>query len=367
MRNIYIWQQKDWPQFRWDDARIFKKLTEVRYVQGRLTGTMCMLGMDMQSRAMLDTLTTDIVKSSEIEGELLNDATVRSSVARHLGIELEGLPESDRSVEGIVQITIDAARKYTEPLTFERLWNWHAALFPTGRSGMYSITVGNWRQGEEPMQVVSGAMGKEKVHYQAPGSSDVPAQMERFIAWANREQPMDMILKAAIAHLWFVSIHPFDDGNGRLARVITDLFLARSDRMPHRYYSMSAQIRKIRGSYYETLEYTQKYGMDITPWLSWFLDCLHEALLDAENTVKKVREKALFWERHREVAMNPRQTQMVNLLWDGFEGKLTSSKWGKITKCSADTALRDIQDLIGKGVFRKSAESGRSTNYELNL
>ena len=327
---------------------------------------MSMLGFDLQNNAILDTLTADITKSSEIEGEILNSDQVRSSVARHLGIETEGLPEADHYVDGVVQLMIDATQNYAQPLTNERLFNWHAALFPTGRSGAYKITVADWRQGSDPMQVISGAMGKEKIHYQAPDSDNVPYQMKLFLDWVNDEQRIDPVLKAAIAHLWFVTIHPFDDGNGRIARTIMDLFLARADEMPHRFYSMSAEIRKQRKEYYEILEKTQKGKLDITNWLEWFLDCLNTALLDTEKTISTILQKAAFWDKHR-VPMNERQIKMVNLLWDGFNGKLTSSKWGKITKCSADTALRDIQDLIGKGVLRKTNERGRSTNYELSL
>lgn len=366
MQAIYIWQQNDWPNFTWDDTRLSYKLGKVRALQGRIVGKMSALGFDLRTNAMLDTLTAEITKSSEIEGEILNSDQVRSSVARHLGIETEGLPEADRYVEGVVQLMMDATQSYMQPLTEERLFNWHAALFPTGRSGAYKITVADWRQGGEPMQVISGAMGKEKVHYQAPGSDDIPLQMEMFLAWANDIQRIDPVLKAAMAHLWFITIHPFDDGNGRIARTITELFLARADEMPHRYYSMSAEIRKQRNAYYEALEKAQKGGLDITDWMEWFLDCLETALHDAEKTISTVLHKAAFWDKHR-VPMNDRQIRMVNLLWDGFNGKLTSSKWGKISKCSPDTALRDIQDLIAKGVLRKTDEGGRSTNYELAL
>lgn len=365
MKALYIWQQKEWPQFTWSDAKLSYKLNRVRYLQGKLIGRMSGLGFDLKKNAMLDALTADITKSSEIEGEILDSEQVRSSIARHLGIETEGLPEADRYVEGVVQLMMDATQNYTQPLTDERLFNWHAALFPTGRSGAYKITVANWRQGTEPMQVISGAMGKEKVHYQAPDSADVPRLMKHFLDWANGNQRIDPVLKAAIAHLWCVTIHPFDDGNGRIARTITDLFLARADEMPHRFYSMSAGIRKQRKSYYEILEKTQKGGLDITDWLEWFLDCLEAILLDTENSIRTVLRKAAFWDTHRFVPMNERQVKMINLLWDGFDGKLTSSKWGKITKCSADTALRDIQDLITKGILRKTNEGGRSTHYEL--
>ena len=365
MKTIYIWQQKTWPDFTWNDAKLSYKLGRVRNLQGKLVGKMSALGFDLKNSAMLDALTADITKSSEIEGEILNLDQVRSSVARHLGIDIEGLPEADRYVDGIVQVMIDATQNYMQPLTDERLFNWHAALFPTGRSGVYKITVADWRQGSEPMQVISGAMGKEKIHYQASDSDSVPYQMKLFLDWANDNQKIDPVLKAAIAHLWFVTIHPFDDGNGRISRTIADLFLARADEMPHRFYSMSAEIRKQRKDYYKILEKIQTGDLDITGWLEWALDCLEAALLDTKKSISTVLQKAAFRDKHRLVSMNERQIKMVNLLLDGFDGKLTSSKWGKITKCSSDTALRDIQDLIAKDVLRKTDEGGRSTNYEL--
>lgn len=367
MTAIYIWQQNDWPNFMWDDAKLSYKLGRVRSLQGRLVGKMSALGFDLKNSAMLDTLTADITKSSEIEGEILNAEQVRSSVARHLGIEIEGLPEADRYVDGVVQVMIDATQNFMTPLTEERLFNWHAALFPTGRSGAYKITVADWRQGSEPMQVISGAMGKEKIHYEAPHSDNVPYMMKQFLDWTNDDRKIDPVLKAAIAHLWFVTIHPFDDGNGRISRTITDLLLARADEMPHRFYSMSAEIRKQRKAYYDILEKTQKGSINITAWLEWFLDCLEAALLSTEQSIEIVLQKAAFWDKHRLTAMNERQIKVLNLLWDGFDGKLTSSKWSKITKCSPDTALRDIQDLITKNVLRKTNEGGRSTNYELNI
>lgn len=367
MTAIYIWQQNDWPNFMWDDAKLSYKLGRVRSLQGRLVGKMSALGFDLKNSAMLDTLTADITKSSEIEGEILNAEQVRSSVARHLGIEIEGLPEADRYVDGVVQVMIDATQNFMTPLTEERLFNWHAALFPTGRSGAYKITAPDWRQGSEPMQVISGAMGKEKIHYEAPHSDNVPYMMKQFLDWTNDNRKIDPVLKAAIAHLWFVTIHPFDDGNGRISRTITDLLLARADEMPHRFYSMSAEIRKQRKAYYDILEKTQKGSINITAWLEWFLDCLEAALLSTEQSIEIVLQKAAFWDKYRLTAMNERQIKVLNLLWDGFDGKLTSSKWSKITKCSPDTALRDIQDLITKNVLRKTNEGGRSTNYELNI
>ncbi len=365
MRAIYIWQQPDWAEFRWDNDTLMTLLAEVRNLEGRVMGLMEGAGFCVQNAASLNVMVEDVLRSSEIEGELLNADRVRSSIARHLGIETEGLPEPDHYTEGVVQVMLDAVRNSDHPLTHERLFNWHAALFPTGRSGMHPITVAAYRVGEEPMQVVSGAMGREKVHYEAPASGDVPAMMDKFIAWVNDKQEIDPILKAAIAHLWFVAIHPFDDGNGRITRTITDMLLAKADGMPHRFYSMSAEILRERKGYYEALEKTTTGTMDITLWIEWFLQTLRNAIMRSEATVKRVVAKASFWQQHREVAMNERQVKVVNKLWDGFDGKLTTSKWAKIAKTSQATALRDITDLVEKGVLKVASEGGRSTNYLL--
>ena len=365
MRPLYIWQQSTWAEFTWDNERLITLLSEVRNLEGRVLGLMSGLGFSIQNTTSLDVMVEDVLRSSEIEGELLNADRVRSSIARHLGIKTEGLPEPDHYTEGVVQVMLDAVRNNDESLTHERLFNWHAALFPTGRSGMYPITVAAYRVGTEPMQVVSGAMGREKVHYEAPASEDVPAMMNKFLTWINGKQDLDPILKAAIAHLWFVAIHPFDDGNGRLTRTITDMLLAKADGMPHRFYSMSAEILRERKGYYAALEKTTTGTMDITLWLEWFLQTLRSAILRAETTVQRVVKKSLFWQQHREVSMNERQVKVVNMLWDGFEGKLTTSKWAKITKTSQATALRDITDLVDKGVLAVANEGGRSTNYLL--
>lgn len=366
MRKTYIWQQDEWPHFTWDNAVLSYKLGKVRALQGKLVGKMSLLGFDLKNEAILNALTSDVIKSSEIEGELLDNDQVRSSIAHHLGMDVSGLPESDRYVDGVVEVMLDATENFMQPLTEERLFGWHSALFPTGRSGMYKITVGGWRQDEGgPMQVISGAMGKEKVHYEAPDSKLIPNEMSKFLEWINTDHQIDPVLKAGVAHLWFVTIHPFDDGNGRTARTIADMFLARADEIPHRFYSMSAEIRRQRKQYYEILEKTQKGGLDITLWLQWFFDCLEAALLETEKSLSRVLGKANFWEEHRLVSMNNRQVKMINMLWDGFDGKLNSSKWAKVTKCSSDTALRDIQDLINKGILQKSDEGGRSTSYEL--
>lgn len=324
------------------------------------------LGFDVQNKASLDVMTEDVLRSSEIEGVILNSDKVRSSIARHLGLDTAGWPQPDHYTEGIVQVMMDAVRLHDKPLTHERLFNWHSAIFPTGRSGMYPITVGAYRRGEEPMQVVSGAIGKERVHYEAPPSEEVPAMMDDLVAWINEERQTDPVLKAAVAHLWFVAIHPFDDGNGRLARTLTDMLLAKADGRPLRFYSMSAEILREKKSYYDALEKTTTGTTDITFWIEWFLCTMRVAISRSEATVARVVRKNLFWQRNKEVAINERQAKVINMLWDGFEGKLTSSKWAKITKTSQATALRDITDLMEKGILTTAPDGGRSTNYLLN-
>ena len=364
--KIYIHEQNDWPNFAWDDPRVILKLGEARNLQGRLIGKMETLGFDLQNEAVLNTLTLDIVKSSEIEGEYLEAQQVRSSIARRLGIDIAGSIDVERHIEGIVEMMLDATQGYASSLTAERLFDWHAALFPTGRSGAYKITVADWRKDTGgPMQVISGSMGKEKVHYEALRSELVATEMAKFINWFEYNNQLDSVLKAAIAHLWFVTIHPFDDGNGRITRAITDMLLARSDKSVQRFYSMSAQIRIERKEYYAILEKTQKGDLNITEWILWFLNCLINAINSTEEILCKVLNKASFWKLHSITILNERQQQMINKMLDGFDGKLTSSKWGKINKCSQDTALRDIQDLIKKNILQKEASGGRSTNYEL--
>jgi len=367
MRHIYIHQLKSWANFHWDHEKVAGQLAEARHRQGRLLGRMEGLGFGLQYEASLETLTLDVLKSSEIEGEILDHDQVRSSIARRLGMDVAGIVPFDRNVEGIVEMMLDATQHYKKPLTNERLFNWHAALFPTGRSGMHKIVVGGWRNNSknDPMQVVSGAMGKEKVHYQAPDAEVLPDEMNAFIKWFNSENAIDSVIKAAIAHLWFVTIHPFDDGNGRIARAITDMQLARSDGNNQRFYSMSAQIRKERNAYYDMLESTQKGSLDITAWLQWFLGCLERALLCTDETLAVVMKKAKFWEKYKTSSFNERQKMMLNKLLDDFEGKLNSSKWAKIAKCSADTAVRDINDLLQKNILAKQAAGGRSTSYAL--
>jgi Fic family protein len=365
--KVYIHQLPDWPNFIWrlDDFIIL--LSEARNLQGRLLGRMESLGFDLRNEAALETLTLDVLKSTEIEGEFLNPDQVRSSIARKLGMEIAGSVDSDRNVDGIVEMMLDATQNCFELLSVERLFDWHAALFPTGRSGMYKITVGEWRTDSTgPMQVVSGALGKEKVHFQAPDSSLLESEMAKFLKWFNTDNELDLVLKAAIAHLWFVTIHPYDDGNGRITRALTDMLLARSDNSTQRFYSMSAQIRIERKQYYEMLEKSQKKAnLDITEWIRWFLNCLINALKSTDTILNRTLYKSDFWNRHAKTDLNERQVKLLNKMLDGFEGKLTSSKWAKIAKCSKDTAIRDINDLINKDILKKEDAGGRSTNYEL--
>lgn len=363
----YIHELPDWPSFRWSQADLAEQLAAVRHRQGRLVGRMESLGFNLRSEATLRTLTEDVVKSSEIEGEKLDRDQVRSSLAKRLGIDIGALTRVDRHTEGVVEMILDATETYKEPLTVERLFGWHAALFPTGYSGLSRITVAGWRTGASgPMQVVSGPYGREHVHYEAPAASRLEKDMAAFLDWFNDTAgKIDPVLKAAIAHLWFVTIHPFDDGNGRIARAIADQQLARSENCPQRFYSMSAQIRQERSAYYDVLEATQKGSLDITEWLRWFLGCLDRAFAGAEVILASVFRKAKFWELNGGKTLNDRQKSMLNRLLDGFEGKLTSSKWATITKCSQDTASRDIADLVARNILAKDAAGGRSTSYSL--
>lgn len=362
----YIHELKDWPTFRWDARALADGLANVRHRQGRLVGRMEALGFRLREEATLASLTEDVVKTSEIEGETLNREQVRSSIARRLGVDIGALAPADRFVDGVVEMMLDATQRYQAPLDEERLLGWHSSLFPTGRSGLHKIKVGAWRtDAAGPMQVVSGAMGRERVHYQAPDAKRLKGEMRQFLKWFNANGEADLVLKAGVAHLWFVTIHPFEDGNGRIARAVADLLLARSEKSRERFYSMSSQIRTERNSYYAILESTQKGDLDITPWLSWFLGCLGRAIDGAETMLSAVLDKARFWERHNRQPFNERQRVMLNRLLDGFDGKLTSSKWAKLAKCSQDTASRDIDDLITRGVLLKDAAGGRSTSYSL--
>lgn len=363
---MYIHERDDWPNFRWDRERLTALLASVRHRQGRLIGRMEALGFELRAEAVLQTLTEDVVKSSEIEGEVLDREQVRSSIARRLGMDIGALAPPDRNVEGVVEMVLDAVRNYSDPLTDERLFAWHASLFPAGRSGMTKITVGAFRTDRSgPMQVVSGPIGRERVHYQAPNALRLEREMNAFFDWFNRDDDDDSVLKAAVAHLWFVTIHPFDDGNGRIARAIADLLLARSEQSAQRFYSMSARIRKERSAYYDILEGTQKGSLDITGWIEWFFGCLDRAFDDTETVLSSVLLKARFWEIHAGGPFNDRQRTLLNKLLDGFTGNLTSSKWAKIAKCSQDTALRDINDLVNRGILMKTPSGGRSTGYAL--
>jgi len=364
--KLYIHQKDNWPNFIWKSDELVNLLSEARNLQGRLIGRMESLGFDLRNEALLDTLTLDVLKSAEIEGELLNPEQVRSSIAQRLGMEYAGSVVYDRNVDGMVEMMIDATKNCFKPLTADRLFDWHAALFPMGRSGIFKITVADWRKDTTgPMQVVSGAVGKEKVHFQAPDANLIEKEMTNFLNWFNGNDKTDLVIKAAVAHLWFVTIHPFQDGNGRMTRALTDMLLAQSDKSNQRFYSMSAQIRIERKQYYEILEKTQKGDLDITDWIKWFLSCLINALKATEKILTRVLLKADFWNSHSKTIINERQKKVLNKLLDEFEGKLTSMKWAKIAKCSKDTAIRDINDLIEKDVLQKEAAGGRSTNYEL--
>lgn len=364
-KNIYIWQNIDWSNFKLNETQVSSLLNTVQERQARLLGMLSALGFDLQKQTALESMTEDVVRSSEIEGELLNRDSVRSSIARHLGVNLPSAGNSDHYTEGIVQVAVDAVKNCNVPLDKERLCNWHAALFPTGRSGMYRITVADWRQGDEPMLVVSGAFGKEWVHYEAPPSSIVPQEMDRFLQWFNGDRPSNQLLKAAVAHLWFVAVHPFDDGNGRLTRTLTDMLIARGTGM--QCYSVSAEILKNRKEYYAILERTTCGNTDITEWLLWFLHRIESAIITSEQSLKGVLRKIEFWNRHADTEFNERQRKVINRLYDGFEGPLTSSKWAKICHCSPDTALRDITSLIEKGVLVKAPSGGRNTHYTLSI
>jgi Fic family protein len=359
----YIHGYADWTDFTWDELKILPLLIEVRRLQGNLIGKMEMIGFVLRQEAVLDTFTNDILKSSEIEGEILNPDQVRSSIAKRLGMEIGGMVPSNKNVDGIVEIMIDATKNSQKELTQKRLFDWHAALFPTGRSGMHTINVAKWRNTE--MQVLSGAMGKERVHFEAVKSDNIPVEMNKFLIWFNNYLSIDPVLKAGIAHLWFLTIHPFDDGNGRIGRTIMDMQLAKADGINQRFYSLSAQIQKQRKGYYEILEKTQKGSKEITEWLIWYLNCLKLAIENTEISLEKIMAKAHFWYKHQQAKLNGRQILMLNKLMDSFEGKLTNSKWAKMSKCSSDTALRDIQNLELSGILQKELAGGRSTNYLL--
>jgi len=365
---MFLWDRPEWPSLTWNESRLSKLLLATSRQQGRLLGRMEALGFELRDDAHLHTLTEDVVKSSEIEGEKLEREQVRSSIARHLGLDAGGLVPSDRNVDGVVELMLDATGGYDKPLTEQRLFAWHASLFPAGRSGMRKIIVGNWRDDRDgPMQVISGAVGREKVHYEAPPAARVPQEMAAFLDWFERPGDIDPLLKAGLAHLWFVTIHPFDDGNGRIARAIADMALSRSESSRRRFYSMSAQIRRERDEYYATLEATQKGETDVTRWQTWFLNCLLRAIEGAEETLGSVLLKARFWERFAKEPLNARQIAVLDKLLQGLEGKLTTSKWAKLAKCSQDTAHRDILDLVERGALKRDPGGGRSTSYSFSV
>jgi Fic family protein len=368
-QSRHVHELPDWPNFGWDQQSLASVLATVRHQQGRLIGRMEGLDFPLQQEAVLQTLTEDVVKSSEIEGERLDQSQVRSSLARRLGMNVGGVDVVDREVEGVVEMMLDATCNYDQALTAERLSGWHASLFPTGRSGMRKLRIGTWRDDNTgPMQVVSGPIGRERVHFEAPAAGRLEREIRAFLHWINEDgggTGVDDVLRAGLAHLWFVTIHPFDDGNGRIARTIADMVLARSERSAQRFYSMSAQIRHERNDYYEILERTQKGTLDVTPWMEWFLGCLGRAIDGAQTTLASVLKKARFWQTERDVPINGRQRLVLNRVLDGFEGKLTTSKWVTIAKCSSDTALRDIVDLVERGVLIRNPGAGRNTSYSL--
>ena len=362
----YIHEHPDWPRFRWRNEDTLQLLAAVRHNQGRLMGQMESLGFEFRQEALVRTLTQDVVKTSEIEGERLDEKPVRSSIARRLGMDVAGLNEPDLQVEGVVEMMIDATGNYDQALTSNKIFSWQAALFPSSRSGMRRIRVGSWRDDASgPMQVVSGPVGRERVHFQAPAANRIEAEMQLFLGWFNAPSRTAEVLKAALSHLWFVTIHPLDDGNGRVARAVADMLLARSERTSQRFYSMSGQILQERSDYYEVLERTQKGTLDVTIWMQWFLRCLDRAIAGAQEALGAVLEKARFWDSVRDVSFNARQRKMLNRLLDGFQGKLTTSKWAKICKTSDDSALRDITELLELGILVRSAAGGRSTSYTL--
>lgn len=364
----YIWQLPNWPDWRYDLASLAEPLARVHHAQGHLLGRMAHIGLGLRDQATLKTMTEDVLKTSEIEGEKLNPDSVRSSIARRLGIDIGALAPVDHFVDGVVEMTLDAAEHYAVPLTADRLFGWHNALFPNKYSGLSSIVVGAWRTDVGgPMQVVSGPVGRQRVHYEAPPASRLETETARFFDWFNASGADDPVLKAGLAHLWLVTLHPFDDGNGRIARAVSDMALARAEQSTYRFYSLSAQIQFERKDYYDLLEQTQKGTMEVTDWLAWFLGCLLRAINRADVTLAGVLNKARFWQHWSGTPMNARQIMLLNRLLDGFDGKLTNRKWAIIAKCSSDTALRDINDLINHGALRKSESGGRSTSYELNI
>ncbi len=364
---MFIWERPEWPDFRWESARLLEPLAAARLKQGRLLGSMARLGFDLKREAQLEALTEEVIKSSEVEGEVLDRASVRSSIARRLGVPDAAVAPADRRTEGVVEMMLDATKSYDAPLTAERLFGWQAALFPTGYSGLHRVKTGVWRDDADgPMEVVSGPVGRQRVHYQAPPAPRLEAEMQRFLDWFNRKGEPEGLLRAGLAHLWFVTIHPFEDGNGRVARAIADQALAQSEGSEQRFYSMSSQIWKERSHYYDTLERTQKGDLDVTDWLVWFLGCFSRAIDGAETACANVLRKADFWQRYARLPFSERQKTVLNRYLDGFEGKLTAKKWAAIGNCSVPTAQRDINDLLERKVLRRNPGGGRNTSYEFD-
>ena len=362
----YIWEHKDWPKLTWDENSLYKLIANVAHEQGRMQGKLESLGFDLRNEAQLVTRTEDVVKSSEIEGERLDYNEVRSSIARRLGLDAGGIVHASERVEGVVEMMHDTTQKYDEILSAERLFAWHAALFPTDIAGTAGIQIGCWRDDRNgPMQVVSGQIGQETVHFQAIPANRVDEEVSLFLNWFENFGEMHPLLIAGLAHLWFLTIHPFEDGNGRIARAITDMALSRSEKFTQRYYSMSSQICADRKAYYRILEVTQRGSVDVTNWMSWFLDCLLRSIKRSDTTLNTVLKKAQFWARFAQESLNSRQIKVMNRVLDGFSGKLTSTKWAKMAKCSQDTATRDINDLIERGGLKRDRAGGRSTSYSL--
>ncbi|MBU0505505.1 Fic family protein [bacterium] len=364
---MYIYQQNKWPHFHWDQELVYRQLLDVRHDQGVLLGHMNSIGFELQQEALLQSMTDEIIKSHEIEGEILDTEQVRSSIVRRLDMNFKHVKKIDYHIDGIVNMMIDATKNYDQKLTKKRLCEWHTLLFPKERNRHMKIRIGDWRNDshDDAMQIASGPLGKEKVHFQAPASNVLPQEMQAFLKWLNKTNNTDNVLKSAIAHLWFVTLHPFEDGNGRMARAITEMLLARSEKSTQRFYSMSAQIQKERKTYYNTLELTQKGNLDITDWITWFLSCLQRSIQQSISTTNSVMTKAQFWKEHAKENFNARQIKILQKLFDGFDGKLTTTKWAKICKCSHDTAYRDIMDLVNRKILEKADSGGRSTSYLL--
>lgn len=362
---MYIHQTADWPHFIWDKEKIEAELIKVNKAAGFLEGRLSAIGFDVRQLAAVEALTHDIVASYEIENMVLDSGQVRSSVARRMGVRITGETEPSHYVEGVVEMMLDAVDNYRSPLTDERLFGWHNCLFPTGRSGMEVINVGRYRT--DAMNVESGAMGREKIHYHAPEPEMVPVEMERFLAWFNSDDTPEDYVKSAVAHFWFVSIHPFDDGNGRIGRAIADMALSQADNSTMRYFSISRQINKEKREYNNMLEHCQKGSCDITAWIHWYLGCMLRAISGAEDMLSSILDKAIFWQNHSQTTMNDRQKNALNIWLDGYEGKLTVKNWAKKANTSVDTAARDVKDLVDKGLLVPKSGKHRNVPYGIRI